>query len=285
MMKILRPLLILSLVLAAGGAGYYVGRQNSLQDTTAQRVSEATALKSKNAALITENRTLNAKLKQTQGDAPLPDRAPTIATQNPELGRLKYLADLQNKKLINSTMAFINPRGKITEAFIKLFQLTPTEVSKLQQTIDSSRNQLGQLERQHASVVIDSAGKAVVTVGTFAKEGGAIYDDFNRNIANILGPERNTSYASLGAEQVERALHGFGDAPRTYTLSMNPNPTTTEPWVVSVVEEYKQPEDVSLNATKSASYRSSNRFRAINDMASRYESLIPILPPTFQPKH
>lgn len=131
------------------------------------------------------------------------------------------LAELQKQKLASPNVTFLDRSGKLNDAFVRLFDLTPAEHETLQRVIDDVHAQLDRLERANAAVTRGAAGEFIISVKPFAEAGGAVYDQFLRNFAQTLGPERHAAFLTLGAEQVERALGRFGAAQRTVTVSVD----------------------------------------------------------------
>jgi RNA polymerase sigma factor (sigma-70 family) len=78
--------------------------------------------------------------------------------------RLRILEDLQKRKLLNSNMIFINPKGTLGSAFIELFSLTPEEQIALQKAIDDARRQIGNLMAANATVHRNSDNNVVISV-------------------------------------------------------------------------------------------------------------------------
>jgi RNA polymerase sigma factor (sigma-70 family) len=139
--------------------------------------------------------------------------------------RLKILEDLQKRKILNSRMTFIDPTGGLSSSFIELFSLTGEEQAALQKAVDEGRRQIGSLMVANATVHSNADNNIVIDVKPL--EGGpAVGDGVMNAIAGILGPDRNSSFVALGANQLEESLGSFGAEQETLSITDNTASTT-----------------------------------------------------------
>lgn len=109
--------------------------------------------------------------------------------------------------------------------FIKLFSLTPSEQSALQEKFADVRKTLEKLEPPKTAITQGEQGSTVITVEPSSTQGGAIYDDVLAEVARIMGKERYAAFVELSGEQTLESSFGyFGNAMRKIVIT----PGTTE---------------------------------------------------------
>ncbi len=134
--------------------------------------------------------------------------------------RLKILEDLQKRNILNSKMTFIEPTGGLSSSFVELFSLTAEEQAALQKAVDDARKQIGAL--MVANAAVHSNGDNNIVIDVKPMEGGpAVGDSVMNAFATILGPDRNSSFVALGANQLEEALGSFGAEQETLSITDN----------------------------------------------------------------
>jgi hypothetical protein len=183
-------------------------------------------LRGANARLSAELQQLRAAPARTVASAGAGPGAIAVAPVRATGSEWQTLAALKKKKLADSHVAVLAASGEIDSAFAALFELKPAERDVLQRTVTQSKEELAELERQHATVSRDPDGKVTIVVPAFAAEGGNVYDEMMGAFRQTLGPDRYAAFVTLGAEQLEKALANFGAQERTITFSYDPKQKT-----------------------------------------------------------
>lgn len=219
------------LLTAAGiGAFFGVWSQNPSTSLVAAAPATHNATAPSLELLRAENQRLKAQLAQlaAASRAPAPPQRTTesVSPQEVALDQLRVLTDLQKRRTVSLTMPFLphGGGGNLTPAFATLFALTPSEQDALQQTVDRARQRLAELAQKSATVERATNGDVTITVPSFAQSGGVVYDEFIKSFAETLGPERQSSFLTLGGKNVEKALGWFGAAEQTLTISQTTGP-------------------------------------------------------------
>lgn len=145
---------------------------------------------------------------------------PAGAPSPASIESLRTLADLKNRNLANIDIAFVMPNGQLSPNFAGLFGLTNDERTTLQHSVDRARERMAAAEQANATVAREPGGDVVIKIGSFAQEGGAVYDDLMKSFADTLGPDRNAVFQVLGGARVESSLGFFGAAERTVSFSV-----------------------------------------------------------------
>jgi RNA polymerase sigma factor (sigma-70 family) len=229
----------------AVGLGDYWGSRRPASALVAANAAQLDSLHATVADLTRENGRLKAELtsrsasrrevtgKASNGGDNANSPSTTLVPGSLEV--LKLLADLQQKKLLQPSLMFLDRLGKVDGSFAQLFALTPDEQDRMQQLVDATRGKLAALEQANAKITRDRKGDIVISVHPFPAEGGKVYDATMSGIGEILGPERNDAFQKIAAPQVETMLGKFGAADRTYTFGYNetsPTPYTIQDKIV-----------------------------------------------------
>jgi RNA polymerase sigma factor (sigma-70 family) len=186
--------------------------------------------------------------------------------------RLKILADLQQRKMLNSKMTFIEPTGGLSSSFIELFSLTAEEQAALQKAVDEGRRQIGNL--MVANATVHSNGDNNIVIDVKPLEGGpAVGDSVMNAFASILGPDRNASFVALGANQLEETLGSFGAEQET--LSITDNTASTAP---NMAEGYVV--DDKRTFSNNATYENVSNFPTLDAVVARWP-VAPLIPKKF----
>ena len=203
-------------MIAALGLGNYWGTRHP---TASPASSQVSALQGTVTKLEADNRRLQEALAR-QPAAPVlaVARVAKPAASFTPLQRLQVLADLQEKKWASATSAFLGPDGKLTSAFVGLFDLKPAEQESMQAAIERARVKLADLESANGKITRDANGDIVMSIQPFPTEGGKIYDETLNDIATILGFERNDAFRRLSNYWFEQAFGNFGVGERTYVF-------------------------------------------------------------------
>jgi hypothetical protein len=194
------------------------------------RLQEIAGLKAENEQLQTEVGHLTAAAASTEGRSSVGSNDHFVSGA---LDHLKTLADLQKRKLmdISRTMPLLDKKGSLSPAFIELFALTPSEQENLKKAINLARQQVDNLAIANSTVSRTDDGGVVVAVKA-STAGISIGDQLMDSIAAILGPDRNPSFLTLGASQIENSLDNFGAEDHTITLTPKPPGSKTPGYVL-----------------------------------------------------
>ncbi|HVU34723.1 MAG TPA: sigma-70 family RNA polymerase sigma factor [Opitutaceae bacterium] len=276
-------------------AGSYVGiryvQQNSARDAagaTATDTSELLDLKRQNARLsadLAELERLQTLAANHRGNAAVDaaksesatDRAALTAADAQErsaaINRLKgkwaILAELQNTKAAQTQLALVDRMGKLNEAALKIFDVTPAEHDALERAVDSATQRMTALEQQNATMTPDGADKLTIRVQSFPEAGGKVYDALMKSFADTLGPDRNAAFLQLAATQVDQAFSRFGAVERTVSVTLQPGSKTGR----YLVTDY----EVSAGSRGT----STGSFKSRADLLSQFGTVINLLPPRF----
>jgi hypothetical protein len=189
------------------------------------------------------------------------------------LERLRVLTELQKNQLVSSEIAaFTTSEAKLTPAFADLFALTPTEQEALQRSIDTARDRLAELERENSTVSRTANGDVMIEVKPFPAAGGAVYDAVMKTFAETLNPERFSAFATLGAEQVEKALGRFGLPERKLVFSRKAGGSGDVSYTLR--ENYSTPREHS---------QYSSDFKTFEEMRAQTGTITHLLPADFMP--
>jgi hypothetical protein len=213
----------------------------------------------------------SAAANHMAGSAPSVAAGTGTAEVDPRV-RLKILEDLQKRKILNSSMTFVEPTGTLSSSFIELFSLTTEEQAALQKAVDDARRQIGNLMVANATVQRNGDNNLVIDVKPL--EGGpAVGDSVMNAFANILGPDRNSSFVALGANQLEESLGSFGAEQET--LSITDNTTTPAPngeGGYNVVDTRNLPNHMTMSLA--------NNFPNLDAVIARWP-IAPLIPKKF----
>jgi RNA polymerase sigma factor (sigma-70 family) len=213
----------------------------------------------------------SAAANRMAGSAPSQAAGTGTAEVDPRV-RLKILEDLQKRKILNSNMTFVEPTGTLSSSFIELFSLTSDEQAALQKAVDDARKQIGSLMVANATVQRNGDNNIVIDVKPL--EGGpAVGDGVMNAFASILGPDRNSSFVALGANQLEESLGSFGAEQET--LSITDNTTTPAPngeGGYNVVDTRNLPNHMTMSLA--------NTFPNLDAVVARWP-IAPLIPKKF----
>jgi hypothetical protein len=254
------------------GAHYQPAPAALAEETRRAETAQTAALRADNARLAAQIASLRAEQSRALASRPSDGAGSPPAISS--LDDLMLLASLQEKKWVRSSMGFVKPNGQLDPAFTELFKLTPVEQTVLQEAVDRAREQLHVLEQANATVTRNERGDVMVAVKPFAKAGGAVYDELMKSFAQVLGPQRNAAYLTLGSEQVEKALAGFGGWERVVTFSYNPAAPEGRPRY-SVRDDRKDPSNHMVN---------NSDYKRIEEIVDRAGTIVRFLPPDFGEK-
>jgi hypothetical protein len=277
-MKYTRIVFVGLVTASAAAVGYFAGMSRGSDERRSLR-AKLDEVQASSSHLEAENRTLTAlreRPQRTEQSAkPIPARAATDMPTSTPLQSLRVLADLQQRKLVRPTLTFLDRRGKLDESFVSLFALNATEQEQLQHSIDIVRSNLADLERANATMWRDPSGNIVVSVAPFPQEGGAVYDGMMQRFAQILGPDRNDAFRTLGAEQFENLLGRFGAAERTYTFGYDETERPGQPYTFQDKVVQRTPKGGLSGNTNNT------RFHSFDELAARVGPIVSILPPEY----
>ena len=114
------------------------------------------------------------------------------------MARLEMISDL-NASLTNKFVVSILNGEELNEDFVRLFELSASDASRLKAALAAARAEITRLESQRAQIEPKGNGKFAITIRPFPLEGGAVYDRLNNSIRAILGEERYPYYQRLSA--------------------------------------------------------------------------------------
>lgn len=233
-------------------------------DVTSRDVA---ALRHENHALHTEIAALRDRIATTAARANPSASAP--AADASMTGKWRLLAELQNQKLVKTSINLVDGSGNLTDVAGTLFDLTPVERDALAHAVDAARQQMKTLELQNATVTRDGPNKITIRVQPFPDTGATVYDGFMKTFAQTLGPDRNAAFITLGQGQVERVFGEFGAIQRTLTVTADPTSTYNR-YVAN--DQQVAPND---------NYSSSSNYKSRDDLLRRVGSITELLPPDF----
>lgn len=225
-----------SALLVAGGATVWM--IHSRQSAPAEAAAISFPASSDVLALRKENRALRAENAQLRLSA-LAGASNAKPAEPAGLDKLQWLAAMKRQGILETPVPVMDGRGKVDPKFADLFHLTPAEASAMQAALDSARTRLNALAQANAKVVEDSPNRFVLSVTPFPEEGGQVYDETFASLARVLGSEREAIFLALSANQFEGEFQQFGAAPRTVTLTKDPNAPGAP---VKVVEQWSFPD-------------------------------------------
>jgi RNA polymerase sigma factor (sigma-70 family) len=184
--------------------------------------------------------------------------------------RLKILEELQERKILNSNMVFVDPVGKLSPAFVELFSLSPDEQASLQKSIDEARKQMGDLMMANATVT--STGSNNVTISIKPLDAGpAVGDGVMSAFAATLGPARNAAFVALGSTQMEEALGNFGAEQETISITDNGAGGPGQPPGYTVLDSRVLPNHMQLS--------NASTYPNLSDVTARWP-IAPLVPKT-----
>lgn len=206
---------IAGLLVAAGMGGFAVSQRRAqprLDEASTQLATQARTL----AALMDENRSLDAQLK-ARSQAPL--MPPPVPAATGENGReaLRVLTALHGSGLIRGGLSIVETEGTIQPKWAKVLGLDQPETDRLNRAVAVARGQLGRHDLANSRAEILPDGRVVITVLPFA-EGAAIYDEMLGAFRDVLGPERFQVFAAFGLEPLEDTLNQLGVGKRVLTI-------------------------------------------------------------------
>jgi len=180
------------------------------------------------------------------------------------------VADLKRRKLVTTQLGLIGLDRKISDNFVRVFDLTKAEHAALQAALDQAGDRLAELERTHATVGRDEKGIVMIAVTPFAEAGARIYDELMQTFAATLGEARYRGFIELGGEGVERSLQHFGAQERTLRFSYDPG-RPNSPYLVR--------DDFKISARERDATTKSFQTRA--DMSNHLGTVTRLLPAEF----
>lgn len=267
-----RLLLTLGLIVAAGAAGYWFGKQqNSGADQPAK--PEATAMTGETARLRDEVTRLRAD-NERLAKAPVAIEPVATAARMPpasdehatRMAQLHALAEAQKAKTANVNLPVVGRDGKLAPGFAKMFDLTPAEDEALQQAVAQGRQQIDGLMAANATVT-PTGDTIVVAVKPFTG-GGDVYDTLMDGFARTLGPERNEMFLALQTDQLSRAFSNFGGEERTLTFSRQAAPDGKDPQL-SLRDMQKAPRSTSASVMT---------YPDLSKLPAQYAWVVPLVP-------
>jgi hypothetical protein len=216
-------------LVAAIGAGVLIGHRQMTPPSGGQSTRDELMMISN---LRTENTRLKGELDlyHARGAASNQLTPPVSPRGNVSMASpvevLRRLSEMQSHKMISAKInRFLDPSGKLTEGFVAMLELTPTEQANLQRVIEKARERLAQYERANSTMKRGENGAATIAIKPFPELGGAVFDELMNSIAQTLGPERNAVFRDFGQEQVETEFSRFGAVQRKITFSASsPDP-------------------------------------------------------------
>jgi RNA polymerase sigma factor (sigma-70 family) len=212
--------------------------------------------------------------------AVLPPSAPAANAKVGTIGtmeQLRILADLQQRGVLNARITLVSPNGQLGKDFVNLFGLTPAEQATLQQSLDSTRAQLINLQLANATMSKNDKGQYVIAVKPFG-EGSGLYDPLLSSFSQTLGPDRNAAFLTLGADQLERVFGHFGAENKTVIIGPNPEANDPNHYQVTDHSVYKT-RDAHGHGTDDSSSTTTVRDR--DAVVQRFGALAKLLPPDF----
>lgn len=115
------------------------------------------------------------------------------------------------------------PNEQLSPLFISVFDLSASEVARLNASLDHARSQYDTLVGRIATGGINPDGaQLTVQVPPMPAEGGAIHDALFAAFQQVLGPERFQLFDIVAADNFERSFDGFGLGEVRYTMELNP---------------------------------------------------------------
>jgi len=190
--------------------------------------------------------------------------------------KLQVLVEFQKGKMVRPSLTFFDRQGRLNDSFASLFALTPAERARLEESVHDARQKLAKLEHSNSKVSRDEKGNFVVAVQPFPAEGGKVYDEVMQAFSNVLGPDRNDAFRTIGAEQFEITLGRFGAAERTYTFGYDLSERPGQPYTFQDKVEQRSPGGGLSGNTNNT------RFRTYEELEARVGPIISILPSDFK---
>lgn len=119
--------------------------------------------------------------------------------------------------------AIMWPRDKLNPQFIKVFDLSPPEVARLEGSLKLAKEQIDALLSRAATGEISADGaKLTVTVPPQPTEGGVIHDTLLSAFEQVLGPDRFLLFNTMSGDAFEQSFDQFGLATEIFTVDLNP---------------------------------------------------------------
>ena len=210
---------------------------------------------------------LQKTLDEMRFDAAQGNEEPKLTT----IQRLCVLADLQKQKCGFVKVMPIDLKNDLSDAFIKLFGITPEERKTMKSAIGAAHQKILELAAQNASVTTDDQGRVVISINEFS---GAdkIYDGLVSQLLNTLGSDRSGGFVSLAEDGLRAVLNQAGHQDQMITLTHNP-PSAASPQGSYTVE--------SAVAGKEGGGARVATYPNMAAITRRYGPLINLVPPNF----
>lgn len=145
-------------------------------------------------------------------DAPATHQTPEI----PTLTRLKVLAELNEPK-VHQGFGYHCPiigmisEGPLNPEFIYMFGLSSEETAKIGTALTEARQAMIELQKASQTAVFDPQTRTlIVQTPAMPAQGGVAYDQANKVIREVLGPERTPYFDQFSAASLEGAFNSFG---------------------------------------------------------------------------
>jgi DNA-directed RNA polymerase specialized sigma24 family protein len=110
------------------------------------------------------------------------------------------------------------------------------------------------------------------------EQGSGIYDQVLDAFSNTLGPDRNTAFLTLEADQLEKVLGHFGGEIKTVTIGRNTQPGDQNQYLVTDRSLYRLKD--AHGETNDDSW-STTDYRDRAAVVDRFGALTQLLPPDF----
>ncbi len=154
---------------------------------------------------------------------------PEPDTNAARLNGLRFLAQLNEQKLGNFTLAIVKPgEASISDSFVRLFGLTEADAARLNSALQETQGRIAQLVAANANSHVEG-NAVVVTIDPFAADGDAIRLGLQQAFEATLGSERfavmQALRKSMASDPFDQTFGGFGADAHTLTITRMATPT------------------------------------------------------------
>jgi hypothetical protein len=190
--------LVLLLVGGAGVAFWYFQRAAAESDTHATTTPTFKASASPVAAL--------ARLPETPLPSPNPVDAAAAAPTSPAT------------TASTRTQVPVFDGDSLDPKFIAAFNLSPEDVSKLQEATQKAKERMQDLAAHAAQLQMTKGGDMIVDIPSLAGKGGEVYEQLLGDFKTVLGADKFSDFNAVAGNSFDHAFDSFGAEQSHYQI-------------------------------------------------------------------
>ncbi len=192
--------------------GFFAGRLTAPVRHAASTEAFSAAPDSRNVALPTSQLPTQA----ASADSPPPADQPSASTAQSRLDAAMWLHQHGLLHVVSFMEGY-----QLTPAFVKLFDLQPTEVNRLNRVVNEVRSKVEALAVANAQAELSPDGsRLIVQIPSLPAESSALYNEVLQAFNEALGPERSAQFQTLAGSHLDAAFGGFGLDPVKYEINL-----------------------------------------------------------------